>query len=951
MLRIHLFGGLTLHLNETAYPFSALPKTSPLLAYLLLQRQPISRDRLAFTLWPDVDEATARGNLRRHLYELSRALPPAAPEAPWLRRDGPDVQWNPLAPYWLDVDAFIEAAESGRLAQAVQLYKGRLLPLVDEEWLRPERERLHQRFLLTLQRLIDEQRQGKRYAEALLSAQRLLRYDPLHEAGQRQVMLFRYALGDRSGAIRAYQQFADLLERELGVLPMPETKQLREQILANTPPPLLLQEQAPAAEFLAIRPAQPPMQLVFLPSALLPLIGRQQEVAQLAQLLTEKGRRLLTLTGPSGVGKSRLALAAAHHLAGRHADHFPDGLFFVPLAALTEPEQVLTAVATHLSIRPSPNTSPLDALVEALRYKRLLLLLDNFEHLLPAAVHLGALLQAAPGLTLLVTSQSLLRLYGEQAFPLDGLPLPPLSPLPPPEALARYAAVAFFVESAQAANPRFRLTAENGTAVAHICHRLDGLPLALELAAARSGLLSPAEIQAQLEDMLTFLATPAQDAPDRHRSMEAALAWSYQLLTEQEQALFANLSVFRGSFALAGAAAVNGTREGETAVLLDSLRAKNLIRVADDSPDGMRLDMLFTIRPFAQAKLAEQGRGEATRARHAAYFAGLCRFSSSDPAFNMGEHIARLAAAQENLLTAVAHLIAQSSLTTEQQEQLAWLLRVLPQVYFRYGRVKEGARWLARVEGSLDRLPEAAQPPVLAQFAALARESGDYARAAAYLDRALTLARQLQDSFLMSRALLHLGALAGIQEEYGRAVALTEQAIALDEGLRSGPMTAEKAHWWQNRALDLKYLERYAEALALLAEARRFLEGQGDQLSLAGNLHTVAGVYLAQGRYALAWQWYEMGRETAVAANYPRLIWLSLRGLAHVAAAQSDWARSVRLYSQANQLALTLGFSLIPVMHRQEESHLAQARQALSPAAFREAWSRGEEVAMHKEQS
>lgn len=927
---------MNLYLNQTVYPFASLPKVTSLLAYLLLQRRPSNRDRLAFTLWPDVDETSARSNLRRHLYELNRVLPPAPPETPWLLREGNDLQWNPLAPYWLDVAAFDELVQANRFPEAVQLYKGRLLPLVDEDWLRPERERLHHRFLLTLQRLIDAQRQEGRYAEALLSAQRLLRYDPLHEAGQRQVMLFRYALGDRAGAIQAYQQFADLLERELGVSPMPETKSLRDKILANAPSNVLLSdgEVPPPPTITATSPPPAPARSP-LPQPLRTLIGREAELGHLMHLLVTRQRRLLTLTGPSGIGKSRLALAAAHALAQEHTAAYPDGLFFVPLAALSEPAQVLTAVAAHLHIDPKGAQTTVAALVEALRYKRLLLILDNFEHLLPAATDLSALLQAAPGMTLLVTSQSLLHLYGEQAFPLSGLKLPPL---PPPADLASYEAVAFFVEAAQAANPQFGLTAENSGPVAHICHRLDGLPLALELAAARSGLLSPAEILAQLEDMLAFLSTPARDVPARHRSMEAALAWSYELLNEAEQALFANLSVFRGGFDLAGAAAVNGTREGETAVLLDSLRAKNLIYTADPT-----LDMLFTIRPFAQAKLAEQEREDVVRARHAAHFAALCQFSHDDPAFNLGEHLARLAAIQENLTTAVAWLTAQSSLTSDQQEQLAWLLRVLPQVYFRYGRVKEGVDWLQRVEAALNQAPRPHQPPILAQFAALVREAGDYERAAAYLTRAQAIAEALQDSTLISRTLLHLSALAGIREEYEQAVALSAQAIALDEGLRHGPMTAEKAHWWQNRALDLKYLGRYAEALALLEEARSFLERQGDQMSLAGNLHTVAGIHLARKMYDEAKRYYELARETAVAANYPRLIWLSLRGLAQIAAETSDWVKAVHLYSQANQLALTLGFKPVPVAQRQEETYLAQARQALTPAAFREAWLQGEQ--------
>ena len=328
--------------------------------------------------------------------------------------------------------------------------------------------------------------------------------------------------------------------------------------------------------------------------------------------------------------------------------------------------------------------------------------------------------------------------------------------------------------------------------------------------------------------------------------------------------------------------------------------------------------------------------------RHAAYFAGLCHFSSSDPAFNLGAHLARLAEVQADLLTAVGWLTGQTHFTDEQQAQLGWLLRVLPQLYFRYGRVGEGIIWLDQVEKSLDQLPLPEQPAILSQFAALVCEHGEYKRAATYLTRALAVAQRLEDPYPIARVLLHQGILAAIQEDYVQAVALSEQAIALDEGLHSGPMTAEKAHWWQNRALDLKYLERYDEALALLAETRTFLESQGDQMSLAGNLHTVAGIYLAQEAFAEADSYYDLAWKTAVAANYPRLIWLSLRGLAQVAAEAGNWAEAVRLYSQANKLSLTSGFSPIPVVRRQEENYLAQARQALTPAAFREAWLQGE---------
>jgi tetratricopeptide (TPR) repeat protein len=396
------------------------------------------------------------------------------------------------------------------------------------------------------------------------------------------------------------------------------------------------------------------------------------------------------------------------------------------------------------------------------------------------------------------------------------------------------------------------------------------------------------------------------------------------------------------------AAAVADQDKSQAQEMLSALFDKNLLKLAVSTSLSPRFQMLFTIRAFAQARLDERADKPLIQARHAAYFAGLCQFASDDPAFNMGAHLARLAVEHDNLLAAVTWLTTQPSLSVEQQEQLAWLLRVLPQVFFRYGQVKEGVDWLQRVEAALTQAPLNHQPPILAQFAALVREAGDYEQTAAYLARAQAIAEALQDSTLISRTLLHLSALAGIREEYEQAVALSAQAIALDEGLRRGPMTVEKCHWWQNRALDLKYLGRYAEALALLEEARGFLERQGDQMSLAGILHTIGGVYFTQAEYRAAASYYRQALQTALAINYPRLVWHALGGLAQIAAATEDWLQATTLYSAQSKLSLLLGFASLPVGHRQRESQLGRAQAVLGPAVYRDAWLKGAQTAVEE---
>ncbi len=286
-----------------------------------------------------------------------------------------------------------------------------------------------------------------------------------------------------------------------------------------------------------------------LPAPLTACIGREQELAALQALIgrPDSQVRLLTLTGPGGVGKTRLSLQAAQ-LWRDNADSFPDGLFFVALSAIENPDFVMPAIARALGVSESGSRALAESLKEFLRSRRMLLLLDNFEQVVDAAPLIADLLEAAPGLRAIVTSRTLLQLYGEQEFPVPPLALPDLDHLPPVAELASYAAVALFVERARAADLRFALTGENAAAVATICCRLDGLPLAIELAAARSKLFAPQAMLARLSSQLGFLTSQARNLASRQQTLRATIDWSYKLLTQAEQRLFARLAVFVGPF-------------------------------------------------------------------------------------------------------------------------------------------------------------------------------------------------------------------------------------------------------------------------------------------------------------------------------------------------------------------------------------------------------------------
>jgi predicted ATPase/DNA-binding SARP family transcriptional activator len=941
-LSIHLLGPFEVRVRGAAMRSGRTRSVDWLLALLVLrQGREVFRSWLAGLFWPESSEAQALSNLRRNLMDLRQAL---GPEADRLRTPNRATLGLDLTDADADVirfDAAIGAGDTDSLREAVALYRGPLLEGCGEEWVFPERASRAEACLQALETLADQAVERGDLTAALGYLARAAELDPLRDSTQRRRMQQLAASGELPAALLTYREHRLRLHRELNEEPDPETTQLFQELrtgvrrtaprrplsLSGTPDaaarshvPADLRPDGDLTEEGTSESAHSPAPL---PRPLTALIGREQEVGEAVRSV--RASRLVTLVGGGGVGKTRLAIQAAEEVAAE----FPEGVAFVELASLSEPALLPSAVVTALGVREADAAAGeglpgQEALLQALCswfvLHPVLLVLDNCEHLVEAAAaFIHALLSTCPDLRILATSRQRLGITGEVVRRVPSLPAPDPAHLPADdrdavEAVLSYPAVQLFAERARAVQSEFRLAErEDAVAVARICRRLDGIPLALELAAARMSLLTPAQISARLDDRFRLLTGGNRVALPRQQTLQALIDWSYHLLPEAECTLLCRLSVFAGGWTLEAAESVvsgqwsvdrgewfagsevNDTGPGlptdhrlaPTDVLerLSALEEKSLVLV-EVGALGLRYRMLETVREYARAKLEDSGELAAMRQRHQDWYLQLAEQSRTVGHGGVAHGpdrttmLARLEAERENFWAALAWCQeeADAELTQGRPGTAAETgLRLASALFWFWvhrGYLSDGLQWL---EGALARtahLPSGLRVHALWAASHLAYAGGR---------------RELSRSFLRS--------------------ARADQEKALIHARTSGDR-GETAQALLSLANISREMSDTDAADRLAREAWEHLEAVGDRFGVVRALQTMSGVALERGDREAARPLLE--ERLAICRELGDLDFLvhALGALGHLERDEGDYPRAQACYMESLALRQQAGYAM-----------------------------------------
>jgi predicted ATPase/DNA-binding SARP family transcriptional activator len=918
---MYLFGRFRIERESKSIQLSTR-KTEALLAYLVLNSGKHAREKIAALFWGDSSDTEARNSLRNALAVINKKL-----DRDLLLADRQHVERNPDYPLWVDVLEF-EKQVSGYLEDSafdieqvsLELYQDDLLTDFYEDWIFPLREHYHSLFLDTLLQMTQQMRSRSEYDRAVDFASKALAFDPANERAHQHLMFCYMSQGDRSAALRQFEACQQALWEELAVKPATATEALYEWI-----------KKAPAEA----KPFE--AQITNLPIPLTSFIGRVRETAEVKELLVST--RLLTLTGSGGSGKTRLAIQVATDLL----DAFRDGVWWVEFGALTDEALIPQAIAKTLGAQESANQPIHETLAQFLRSKELLLVMDNCEHLIDACAQTSeSMLGDCPHLKILTTSREALNIHGETVWQVSTLSSPDPEHLLFVDRLMDYESIHLFVERAMAARPDFALTEDNASFVVQICHRLDGIPLAIELAAARVKIMMPEQIAARLNDRFRLLTGGSRTTLPRHQTLRAAIDWSYDLLTEQEQTLFRRLGVFSGGWTLEAAEAVCSDGIGAHAVLdlLTSLVDKSMA-IGESGHDGeSRFRMLETIREYSRKKLIESGKESEIRTRHLDYYLGLIEIANPHLGFflpdkEMGAWLEILGSELDNLRTALK--FSQTELTyLEAGLRLAgnlhwfWLAR---------GQLSEGRDWLDRI---LARSSSASTSVLaLAWLSAgfLGCWQGDFAAARTSLEKSLVLYEEVNEKPGIAFSLHGLGFAANGLGEHALASPLFARGLEIAREIDDKWLISFTLHFI---AIGTSFQGKHELARAQFKECIQLVkDGNGNAQGIAFSLFHLGRIARLQGDYALANTNHAESVQMFWQMGDRRGIGYSLAGFACLAFAEEDIERAARLFGAVDSLREELGALLEVILENEYERAKTATKEILGEDEFNTIWSSG----------
>jgi predicted ATPase/DNA-binding SARP family transcriptional activator/DNA-binding CsgD family transcriptional regulator len=939
-VRVWLLGGFRVGVGSRPVSQDAwrLRKAAALVKLLALAPgHRIHREQAMDLLWPESSMRAASNSLRSTLHAARKVLDPVVGSR-YLASEDEALVLCPEGNLSVDVDAFEEAASTARRSRepaaygaALELYTYDLLPEdLYEEWTEGKRDELRQLYLALLAELAGLYEERHEYELAIEVLRKATAKEPTFEEAHTALMRLHAFSGRPEQAMAQYERLRDTLSRGLGTQPGASSRRLRDEIAAGEFQPSLPLPAGPPREG-SLDSAQHK-----LPTPRTSFIGREREMVEVKRLLAMT--RLLTLTGAGGSGKTRLALEVARDLVGL----YPDGVWLVELAALTQGALVPQVVAESLGVHEQPNRPLTATLVEALRAKKMLIVLDNCEHLVEGCARLvDVLLGSCSGACVLATSREPLNVAGEVVWSVPSLSVPDAQRPHNLEGLRIFESARLFVERALRRTSAFVLTAQTASAVAEICQQLDGMPLAIELAAAQVGTLAVVQISGRLGDSLKLLTGGDRTAMPRQQTLRGTLDWSYDLLSGPEKRLFCQLSAFAGGWTLEAAEAVGMCVEGETVLdLLRSLVGKSLIVVEVAEDGSVRYTLLEPVRQYGREKLEESGEAEVVLHRHAAFF--LAMAVEAEPELKgagQEEWLERLEEEHDNFRAAL-------SWTMEQGEAELGLRLSTALVEFWHLHVHhtEARRWL---EGALaeEGAAPSARMKALERAGFLAWEQGDYERAVALGEEGLVLARRFGDDARAAAILVSLGGVAMSRMEVDKASMLLEEAVATcrasgdDWGLADALYTL---------GLVAVVQRDHDRAMALYRESLELFQRMEDTAGIMKALGLGALTALVSGDYGQAEELGRTGIELSRRLGIGHYISGFLATSSASASLRGQATRAIRLWAAVDSLREGMGISRMPAELAFYEPYVEAARAQLDDAVREMAWSEGQAMSMEQ---